>query len=88
MCGWSECGQVCKEAIIVKEGAMAKRVVIDEDECVGCESCTDLCPDIFEFDEGTEKAKVIKQPEGGDIECVEEAIETCPTECIYWEDDE
>lgn len=65
---------------------MAKRVIIDEDECVGCESCTDLCPDVFEFDESTEKAKVIK-PEGGDIACIEEAIETCPTECITWEDD-
>jgi ferredoxin len=65
---------------------MAKRVIIDEDECVGCESCADLCPDVFEFDEGAEKAIVIK-PEGGDIECIEEAIETCPTECIAWEDD-
>ena len=65
---------------------MAKRVVIDEDECVGCESCTDLCPDVFEFVEDTEKAVVI-EPEGGDEECIEEAIETCPTECISWEED-
>lgn len=65
---------------------MPKRVVVDEDECVGCESCTDLCPDVFEFDENTEKAKVIK-PQGGDIVCIEEAIEICPTECIAWDDD-
>ena len=65
---------------------MAKRVVIDEDECVGCESCTDLCPDVFEFDADSEKAIVIK-PEGGDEECIEECIETCPTECISWEED-
>lgn len=66
---------------------MTKRVVLDEDECVGCESCTDLCPDVFEFDEETEKAKVVK-PEGGDEECIQEAIDTCPTECISWEQDE
>lgn len=65
---------------------MAKRVVIDEDECVGCESCTDLCPDVFEFDKDAEKAKVV-QPEGGDEACIDEAIDTCPTECISWEED-
>jgi ferredoxin len=65
---------------------MAKRVVIDEDECVGCESCTDLCPDVFEFDQDAEKAKVVK-PQGGDEACIDEAIDTCPTECISWEED-
>jgi ferredoxin len=45
----------------------------------------ELCPEVFEFDEQAEKAVVIK-PEGG-LECVEEAIDTCPVECIHWEDD-
>ena len=63
-----------------------KSVRIDEDECVGCESCVDLCPEVFEMDEDAEKAIVIK-PQGGDIECIQEAIDTCPTECIEWEDE-
>jgi len=64
---------------------MAKKVVIDEEECTGCESCVELCPDVFEFDEAAEKAHVIK-PEGGDEGCIEEAIETCPVACISWEE--
>lgn len=64
---------------------MAKRVVIDESECDGCETCVELCPDVFEFDEDNEVAKVIN-PEADD-ECIEEAIESCPAECIYWEED-
>jgi ferredoxin len=64
---------------------MGKKVVIDEEECTGCESCVELCPDVFEFDEEEEKAHVIK-PDGGDEECIEEAISTCPVECISWEE--
>jgi len=40
--------------------------------------------EIRKLDEEAEKAVVI-QPEGGP-ECVEEAIDTCPVECIRWED--
>jgi len=64
---------------------MAKQVVIDTDECIGCESCVELCPDIFAFDEGEEHATVIK-PEGGDEGCIAEAMASCPAECITWEE--
>jgi ferredoxin len=63
---------------------MAKRVVIDTDECIGCESCVELCSEVFAFNEAEEKAEVIL-PEGGPEDCIEEAIETCPVECISWE---
>ena len=28
---------------------MAKKVVIDTEECIGCETCVELCPDVFSF---------------------------------------
>ena len=64
---------------------MSKTVVINRVECIGCESCVELCPEVFEFDEEDEKA-FVRLPEGGDEECIEEAISTCPVECISWED--
>jgi ferredoxin len=55
-------------------------IIIDEDECVGCESCVEICPDVFEFDEDSGKA-VVSNPDSSD-DCVDEAIESCPVECI------
>jgi ferredoxin len=37
------------------------------------------------MNEEEEKAQVIL-PEGGDEECIEEAISSCPVECISWEE--
>ncbi|MFP4212998.1 MAG: ferredoxin [Desulfohalobiaceae bacterium] len=64
---------------------MAKKVMIDEEECIGCESCVEICPDVFAFDEEQEKAYVIKA-EGGPEDLIEEAMESCPSECIHWEE--
>ena len=64
---------------------MAKRVVIDTDECTGCETCVELCPEVFKFNDADEVAEVITA-EGGPEDCIDEAIESCPVECIHWED--
>lgn len=63
---------------------MAKKVCIDEGECIGCGSCEDVCPEVFQLDRDAEKSKVIK-PEGGDEACIEQAMAECPMSCIYWE---
>lgn len=63
---------------------MAKKVIIDEEECLGCEACVELCPDIFGFDDDSEKAIVI-MPEGGDENCIDEAMDSCPADCISYE---
>ena len=65
---------------------MGKIIVIESDECTGCETCVELCPEVFAFDDVAEVATVI-MPDGGDQDCVEEVIVTCPVECISWEED-
>jgi ferredoxin len=67
-----------------RKQTMSKKVFIETEECIGCESCVELCPDVFGFDQDNEKAFVIKA-EGGAEDCIDEAIETCPVECIHRE---
>jgi ferredoxin len=63
-----------------------KQVKIDQDECIGCEACVELCPDIFAFDDKQAKAYVTT-PEGGDQACIEEAVASCPVSCISNEEE-
>lgn len=63
-----------------------KIVRIDQDECIGCESCVELCPGVFAFDDKENKAYVITA-EGGDQDCIDEAIASCPVSCITNEEE-
>lgn len=58
------------------------KIYIDTEECVGCESCVEVCPEVFGFDEETEKATVLKE-DNVDSDSIDEAIEICPTGCIH-----
>ncbi|MBN2569889.1 MAG: ferredoxin [Deltaproteobacteria bacterium] len=64
---------------------MNNTVYIETEECIGCKSCVELCPDVFGFDDDAGKAFVI-MPEGGPEQCIDDAIETCPSGCIHWEE--
>jgi ferredoxin len=68
-----------------KEVFMARTVVIDEEECIGCGTCEEICPEVFKLNEETDKAEVINQ-KGTPEDKIEEAVEACPVECIHWEE--
>ncbi len=63
-----------------------KQVKIDQDECIGCGACVELCPDIFAFDDDQNKA-FVTSPEEGNQECINEAIASCPVSCISNEEE-
>ncbi|MCF8109578.1 MAG: ferredoxin [Desulfohalobiaceae bacterium] len=62
---------------------MSQKVVIDEEECTGCETCVELCPEVFGLDEESEVAYVIDADAASEEE-IQEAIDSCPVECISW----
>ncbi len=54
--------------------------VVNEDMCIGCGNCEEICPSVFQVIDG--KAKVL-DPEGCEFfECCEAAEENCPEEAI------
>jgi ferredoxin len=57
------------------------KVVIDQEKCIGCNTCPLIDPETFEMDTTTYKAKVKKQPETI-TENVKTAISACPVTAI------
>jgi ferredoxin len=65
------------------------RVRVDEDLCVGCEACIEICPEIFEMQGEMAVPKIDMDddvPEELEEICRESA-ETCPVESIILEEE-
>ena len=56
-------------------------IIIDTYRCSGCETCAEMCPDIFRIDEVTEKATLVI-PSPRITEAVQQAAAFCPEKCI------
>ncbi|MBI5025892.1 MAG: ferredoxin [Nitrospirae bacterium] len=62
------------------------RPVVDEDKCIGCGNCEEVCPAVFHLNEVEGKAEVI-DPDACDFaDCCEAAAENCPVEAITLEE--
>ena len=60
-------------------------IKIDQEKCIGCGSCTAVCPELFELAGEDNKAQVKekKQVEAGtNDKCVQEAVDICPVQAI------
>jgi ferredoxin len=61
------------------------KVNIDLDACIGCGACEATCPEVFYMED--DKALLV---EGVDLAAnadgIQEAVESCPVECIEVED--
>ncbi len=62
-----------------------KKPSIDLGECVLCEICIDVCPEVFKLNElgYIEVEDLLIYPEEG----VDEAVRNCPSSCISWEEE-
>jgi ferredoxin len=58
------------------------KVLIDEDLCIACGSCEEICPAVFHVNEDTGKAGVVDPDACEFVGCCEAAEENCPVEAI------
>jgi ferredoxin len=57
------------------------KILIDQNKCIGCNTCPIMDPETFKMDTTTYKAKVKKQPKEI-TDTIKSAIEACPVQAI------
>lgn len=58
-----------------------KKIIIDDNLCIGCNTCPLMAPETFELDEDTFKAKVKQQPQTI-TDNIKAAADSCPVAAI------
>ncbi len=58
------------------------RVIVDEDTCIGCGRCEEICPAVFHVDAEIGKSRVIDEDACDYTGCCEAAEENCPVDAI------
>ena len=64
-------------------GLTEKAIWVDESRCIGCRYCAHVATNTFIVDEDYGRSRAIRQ-DGDNLETLEEAIDTCPVDCIHW----
>jgi ferredoxin len=62
---------------------MARKPIIDQDICIGCELCVGTAPEVFRMTD--RNVAEVFEPFGASEELIQEAIDSCPVNCISWE---
>jgi ferredoxin len=65
-------------------GALRQKAVwVDEAVCIGCRYCAHVASNTFVVEESWGRSRAIRQ-DGDTTERIQEAIDTCPVDCIHW----
>ncbi len=62
---------------------MVRKVLVNQEEYIGCGTCEGICPEVFRLSSETGSSEVIK-PVGGPEDRIHEAIDSCPVSAISW----
>ncbi|MDF5726017.1 MAG: ferredoxin [Rhizonema sp. PD37] len=62
-----------------------KGVYVDEITCIGCKHCVHVARNTFYIESDYGRSRAIRQ-DADPEEVIQEAIDTCPVDCIHWMD--
>ncbi|MBF2009633.1 MAG: ferredoxin [Chlorogloeopsis fritschii C42_A2020_084] len=62
-----------------------KGVYVDEITCIGCKHCAFVARNTFYIEPDYGRSRVLRQ-DADPEDIVQEAIDTCPVDCIHWVD--
>jgi ferredoxin len=62
-----------------------KAVWVDEAVCIGCRYCAHVATNTFVVEPQWGRSRAIRQ-DGDSTQRIQEAIDTCPVDCIHWVD--
>jgi ferredoxin len=62
---------------------MARTPIVNEEECISCGVCVDICPQVFRLND--RDVSEVTNPTGAAEEKIQEAIDGCPGQCLHWE---
>jgi ferredoxin len=58
------------------------QVEVDQELCISCGVCVDLCPDVFGWNENEKAHNNVEEVPAEFEEVAQEAVESCPTSAI------
>ena len=65
-------------------GALRQKAVwVDEAVCIGCRYCANVASHTFVVEPTWGRSRAMRQ-DGDSTERIQEAIDTCPVDCIHW----
>ncbi|MXZ83359.1 MAG: 4Fe-4S dicluster domain-containing protein [Synechococcus sp. SB0666_bin_14] len=65
-------------------GALREKAVwVDESVCIGCRYCANVCPNTFLIEPDFGRSRAVRQ-DGDSTQRIQEAVDTCPVDCIHW----
>ena len=65
-------------------GALRQKAVwVDEAVCIGCRYCAHVACNTFLVEPTWGRSRAIRQ-DGDSTDRIQEAIDTCPVDCIHW----
>ena len=58
------------------------KAIVDQDACIGCGMCIDICPEIFKYNDEDKSESIVDEIPENLKDKADESVQVCPVEAI------